>query len=183
MGRIELYSGKYFDPENLDALEIRIDDIAHSLSNICRYNGHSEKFYSVAEHSVLVANCLLKMGHDMNTCLWGLLHDAPETYIGDIPAPLKCYPLVTDRFEEIEGDLMYRIANRFGVSGGMIPEVVDTVDKSMYYYEAKELLCSRGYSAPVFTLRLPVDRLFLWTPEQAFEQFMNLFIYLKTEES
>jgi hypothetical protein len=52
---IQTYTGKAFEPLNPDASLICIEDIAHALSNICRYTGHVRQFYSVAQHSVLVS--------------------------------------------------------------------------------------------------------------------------------
>lgn len=84
VGFIETYTGKHF---NLAEPEFDITDIAHALSMNCRYNGHCRYFYSVAEHSVLVAKImrLLKLGDPME----GLLHDATEAYLSDVPAPFK----------------------------------------------------------------------------------------------
>src|ERR1700683_336889 len=81
---IVTFSGRRFyvlDPRPSD---VRIEDIAHSLSLQCRFNGHVKNFYSVAQHSVLVSERC-----DPADALYGLLHDASEAYIGDMSAPLK----------------------------------------------------------------------------------------------
>ena len=75
---------------------IHIGDIAHALSMNCRFNGHCKDFYSVAEHSVHVSRIL---DDDPNLALWGLLHDASEAYITDLPRPVKN---AMPQFEEIE---------------------------------------------------------------------------------
>lgn len=64
-----------------------IMDIAHSLSLICRYNGHTNRFYSVAQHSLLVAHLMEEL--DLGSPLEGLLHDGTEAYLSDVPAPFK----------------------------------------------------------------------------------------------
>lgn len=87
---------------------ISIVDIAHALSNICRFGGHASQFYSVAQHSCIVAYFApehLKMA--------GILHDAAEAYLGDVIKPLKVilgdsYKVLEDRFEMV-------IGNKFGV--------------------------------------------------------------------
>jgi len=81
---ITVYSGGRFHYKNPTVDEIFIEDIAHSLSLKCRFSGHTRVFYSVAEHSMRVAELLpdrLK--------LVGLLHDAQEAYMPDIPRPIK----------------------------------------------------------------------------------------------
>lgn len=65
-----------------------ISEIGGALSKLCRYGGHCSSFYSVAEHSVLVAD-LMKFYH-LGDPMEGLLHDATEAYLVDIPGPWKC---------------------------------------------------------------------------------------------
>src|SRR4051794_15527189 len=86
-GWITTFSRRQFWPLDPHSDEIHIEDIAHSLSQQCRFGGHSRSFYSVAQHSCLVS-ALCKA----NDALWGLLHDASEAYLGDIPRPLKSLP-------------------------------------------------------------------------------------------
>lgn len=81
---MQTYSGKKFYPLDPHPEDIELADIAHALSLICRYGGHVDKFYSVAEHSVLMSQTL-----DYEDALWALLHDAAEAYVGDMVRPLK----------------------------------------------------------------------------------------------
>lgn len=77
-------TGRYFDFVNPTAAMIDIHDIAQGLSNICRFNGQCKKFYSVAQHSLLVSRIVPE-----EFALLGLMHDAAEAYVGDVTAPLK----------------------------------------------------------------------------------------------
>jgi len=86
---VETYTGKQFWPLDPRPEDVCIEDIAHSLSMQCRFNGHCSSFYSVAEHSVIVAKELEIMGYGKEVQLYGLLHDAAEAYICDLPRPLK----------------------------------------------------------------------------------------------
>lgn len=82
------FNGHAFDIFDPDTWVFDIEDIAQALSTTCRFGGHVN-FYSVAEHSVRVANMLKEWGFDASTQLIGLLHDAVEAYIGDIVRPIK----------------------------------------------------------------------------------------------
>ncbi len=76
----------FLEPKEEDII---LEDIAHALALLCRFGGHCNKFYSVAEHSVIVSVILDKRGADLITVLAGLLHDAEEAYLPDIPSPVK----------------------------------------------------------------------------------------------
>ena len=79
---ITTYTGKKFHYLDPKIEEIDIKDIAHALSLTCRFGGHCREFYSVAEHSIRVAEiCKNKLA--------GLLHDAHEAYLHDVPRPIK----------------------------------------------------------------------------------------------
>jgi hypothetical protein len=101
---ISTYTGQ-FHPFAPQADEVRIVDIAHSLSMLCRFNGHCRRFYSVAEHSYWVADRLLhEFGSDV--ALVGLLHDAAEAYLGDIVRPLKRRLSVVVNYSRFDGRMV-----------------------------------------------------------------------------
>ncbi len=81
---IQTFSGQRFYPLNPQAETIKIQDIANALSKQCRFSGQISEFYSVAEHSVYVSYLC-----DQKDALFGLLHDASEAYLVDVPRPLK----------------------------------------------------------------------------------------------
>ena len=130
-GWISTYSKKpfYFDKINPDA--ILIEDIAHALSNICRFSGHSPHHYSVAQHSVLVSRLCSK-----REALAGLLHDATEAYIGDMVTPLK---RLIPEFEAYEDKLYQFISAKFGIPNIITPGV-KRADLAALALEAKHLM-------------------------------------------
>lgn len=81
---MQTHTGIQFTPFDPKPEQICIEDIAHALSLNCRYNGHTRAFYSVAEHSLYVSQIVPE-----EDALWGLLHDAAEAYISDLPKPFK----------------------------------------------------------------------------------------------
>jgi len=113
---IETYSGKVFDYENITNNEVDINDIAHALSNICRFNGHCSERYSVAEHSILVANEIRKIDKDnYDLRLKALLHDATETYMPDVPRPLKVFWSTKMDLRLFEDNIEDHILSQFGL--------------------------------------------------------------------
>jgi hypothetical protein len=86
-------SGRAFDPKCLAAgmmIEaVCLPDVAHSLGQICRFGGHCKRHYSVAEHSLFVADIMRSRGIPAAGQIAGLLHDAHEAYCGDMPMPIK----------------------------------------------------------------------------------------------
>lgn len=86
---IELANGHYLDLSDPDWRVIDVDVIAHALANTGRYAGHTSKFYSVAEHAVLVSERLEHIGASTEVQLVGLHHDDAEAFVADIARPLK----------------------------------------------------------------------------------------------
>jgi hypothetical protein len=129
---IQTVSGRKIHFLNPSPEEIDITDIAFALSNLCRFNGHV-RFYSVAEHSFLVSTRL-----DEEDKLAGLLHDAAEAYLSDIPSPIKQY---LPEYRAIEDKLLACIFEKFGVQYN---DRVKKADKDQTYNEAKFLLKDSG---------------------------------------
>ena len=104
------YTGKRFYPFNPNPDDICIEDIAYSLSNMCRFLGHCSPRYSVAQHSVEVAVRVWR--EDPSQTLAGLLHDAAEAYFGDYAGPCKRWlPDVL----ALEDGLTAAVEEKFGV--------------------------------------------------------------------
>lgn len=104
---VRTFMGKMVDPFDPDPDQISLVDIAHSLGNLCRWNGHTMKFYSVAEHSIFVQN----MVQSREDKLAAMLHDASEAYISDVTRPVKHR---LKNYFEVEFELMSVIARKFG---------------------------------------------------------------------
>lgn len=132
---IQTYSGVHFFPFDPQPCEIHIADIAHALSNICRFTGHVRQFYSVAEHCVHVSHIC-----HPDDAMWGLLHDASEAYICDIARPIKQRPDLAG-YCQSEKHLQSMIARRFGLSE-VEPASVGVADKMMLGIEARDLMHS-----------------------------------------
>jgi len=130
-GWIQTYTGRQFYPMAPLAQDICIEDIAHALSQMCRFTGHTREFYSVAQHSVLVSGIV---PHD--AALWGLLHDAPEAYLADVARPLKSMlPGLADAEQRIEA----AVARRFSLHLPM-SECIHAADLTMLATEQRDLM-------------------------------------------
>lgn len=103
--KIQTYTGVIFDLKNPDIDLIDIEDIAHALSMLCRFGGHTKTFYSVAQHSYEVSQLV---PDDLK--LTGLLHDASEAYLTDLPKPIKN---LVQGYSETENKIMSIIAEKF----------------------------------------------------------------------
>jgi hypothetical protein len=138
MSWIRTYTGRRFDPLNPDPKAIHMGDVAHSLSNICRYTGHTKEFYSVAQHSVLVAKIVKYLGGSPVEQFQGLLHDATEAYLNDVARPLKILPFM-ESYREIEGKIEHLIAAKFGLKS-LTTELVKRADTIALATEARDLM-------------------------------------------
>lgn len=128
---IQTYSGKQFWPIDPRPEDICMEDVAHALSLICRFSGHCRRFYSVAQHSVLVSELV-----EPEFALWGLLHDASEAYLSDIARPVKPY---LANYQELELGIEKCIAERFDLVWPM-PAAVKKADSIMLATEARDLM-------------------------------------------
>jgi len=130
---IQTFTGIFFDPFAPDPDKIRIEDIAHALAMQCRFSGHVRKRWSVAQHSLMVSDlCPAKLRFK------GLLHDAAEAYIVDLPRPIK-HANGFERYRDIEKDVEACIALRFDLDMGMEPDV-KRADNLCLWAEADALL-------------------------------------------
>lgn len=115
---IETYTGRRFDVLIPQPSQVDIYDIAHALSNQCRWSGHCKEFYSVAQHSVLVSLQCPKP-----QALNGLLHDASESYLGDFTSPLKYRTAAGAVYRHLESLAMNAIKRRFSLLALHAPSV------------------------------------------------------------
>lgn len=163
---IQTFTGLQFWPMDARPEEVDILDIAHSLSMLCRFNGHCRRFYSVAEHAVHVSHVV--GGEHAG---WGLLHDAAEAYISDMPQPIK---RELPWFRTCEERLQAVIAQRFGLPTPM-PAVVKQADMVLLATEKRALMAREP--APWEDLPAPLDpsMIHAWSPERAEQAFLARF--------
>lgn len=110
---VHTFTGQRFDLFDPTPESVRIADIAHALSQICRYTGHAKRFLSVAEHCVLVADELYVETGIPELAWSGLLHDAHEAYTGDVATPIK--RVLGDSWRDFERHIERIVRRRFGV--------------------------------------------------------------------
>lgn len=133
-GVIETSTGHFFNPKDP---VFYIEDIAHGLSNKCRFNGQCSYFYSVAEHSVLVSKLAYILGGDPRE---GLLHDGAEAYLPDVPSPFK--QLLPD-LRAMEDRVEAALRAHYCLPPAKTPAVA-RADLFAVLIEAEGLLPSRG---------------------------------------
>lgn len=131
MSWIQTYTGRKFDLIAPTADMICLRDIAHALAHLCRFTGHTKRFYSVAEHSIWVSQRV-----PAEHALSGLLHDATEAYLGDVSTPLKS--LLPD-YKLMEQRLWHVIADKYGVPRAL-PDCVKQADLCALVTERRDLL-------------------------------------------
>lgn len=136
-GVVETYSGGGFDLFTPDPSDIQLEDIAASLAHTCRFGGHCRDFYTVAHHSLHVSSELSEKTARLRVL--GLLHDAGEAYLGDIPRPLKAEH---DVFDRLESDILDAVWASFDIDPPSEDEwaQVMAADDRLLAYEANHLL-------------------------------------------
>lgn len=170
---IQTYTGKQFFPLNPKTEDVCIEDIAWALSNICRFNGHSTHFYSVAEHSVYVSENV-----PVRHALQGLLHDAAEAYIGDIPTPIKPFFNVN----LIERQLMRCISLHFLLEEYPFPDIIKKVDAALLATETKQIMSPAPAPWPQLKEQALDVEIKCYSSVQAFRLFINRYKEIKRDK-
>lgn len=165
VGSIETVTGMEFNVVDPSPGMFVFDDIARSLSHICRYNGHVPSFYSVAEHSVRVAWQLRFWGYPLEVQMTGLLHDAAEAYVGDMVRPLKRLPDIGALHREMENRVSVLLHEKFG-GVHPHPEEVHRADREIYNWEVHNIRTGKQTG---------------WTAEYAYDAFISRYRHLSVD--
>ncbi len=161
---MQSFTGRQFWPLDPRVEDVCIEDIAHALSQLCRFGGHCREFYSVAQHSVWVA-CQLPE----TLRAQGLMHDATECYLIDLPRPIKRafgeYRALERRWAEV-------IGLRYGLELVVLPPEVHEADNRMLKTEQRDLMANEpsqweGNYQPYPAIIGP------WTPKLAEQTFLS----------
>jgi uncharacterized protein len=179
---IRTYSGGRFWPLDPHPDDLEIEDIAHALSNLCRWTGHSEKFYSVAQHCVLVSANL-----PSHPQLEGLMHDASEAYLSDLSRPVKHAPGLGEVYRQAEKKIEEAIAMKFDLPKDTSPEI-KMVDNRLLYTEARDLMKNLTWSSDSAKQNETEEPNYLaitiepWSPERAKQEFLQRFYLLSSPQ-
>ncbi len=162
---IQTFTGKQFYPLEPDIELICIEDIAHALSMLCRFTGHCKHFYSVGQHSILMAQHM-----PGEYLLEGLLHDAAEAYINDMSRPVKGD---IAKYRAIEFRLRMRIEKRFNLKD--VSSIVKKVDNALLYLEGHYLMPNVStWNIKKPDLFLPEESFESWSPQVVEAHFLEL---------
>jgi uncharacterized protein len=182
-----MLSGRRLDLLDPSALEVEIEDIAHGLARVARWNGQTKgaHIFSVAQHSLLVEALaharVPRLDHSRRLAV--LLHDAPEYVIGDMISPFKA--VVGDAYKAVEQRLLVAIHRRFGLPAKLPPELaalIKTTDREAAFLEATRLA---GFDAaearrffghpPSISPALERDYLKPWSAQTAQARYLDCF--------
>jgi len=164
-------SEKIIDIHHPKVDDIDIEDIARGLSHLCRYVGQCPKFYSVAEHSLLVYQLVSTYHPDIDLKMWALLHDAPEAYMGDIAAPIK---QLVKEFVVAENKIMATIAKKYFLEEREIPRIVKEYDIVARHIETDRMRMSSFFYGTV-DKEYKDFKIYNYDPEKARIVYMNEF--------
>lgn len=175
---ITTYKNLSFDPMEACETDIRVEDIAHALSLICRANGHFRVFYSVGQHSIHCAMEAAACGYSDMTQLYCLMHDAAEAYLGDVTRPLKRHlPMYKDAEEKLQRTIYASLS--------ILPpseeeqRIVKEIDDRLLYHEFLTYHGSEVWDKALpLSILLPVDEI---PHREAEERFLDLFSVLKNK--
>lgn len=174
---MQTYMGIQYWPADPRSSEVNIIDIAHHLSNICRFTGAVRQFYSVAEHSVHVSYLVPE-----EFAFEGLMHDAHEAYINDVARPVKSS---LPDYKTLEQRNWEAVAHAFGLPF-RLPPVVKGADNAILFAEQRELMPVPSAEWLVDGRTFPIIdvsnvRIQCWSPPVAKAAFLQRFNQLSSE--
>jgi len=174
-------SGIYFNLLEPEKNEYRIRDIAHALSHICRFTGHTREFYSVAQHCVLASREMEKCTkvwaksgepalHPSKLAMAALLHDSAEAYLGDVASPLK---QLLPEYKAIEHRVEVALFYSFGLQLPMPPSVKQ-IDIAMLATERRDLMPPHSGEWTILEGSEPLPEIINpWGPGKACREFLK----------
>lgn len=184
-----MLSGRRLDLLDPSPLDVEIEDIAHGLARVARWNGQTrgEHAFSVAQHCVLVERIVAELspGLARETRLMALLHDAPEYVIGDLISPFKV--AIGINYKALENRLQSTIHVRFGLPATLNPTLTKLFKKAdliAAFFEATQLagfemeVARKLFVVPPPSMRTP--RLVPLATAEAQAQFLDRFKKLAT---
>ncbi len=175
------YKGKEYDPFK----DIDIKIIARGLSRTGRFAGQGCDFYSVAQHSVLLSEIMIKESYTLKTSLCALMHDAPDFILGDIPSPVRKHPKLI-HYNGLYEQMLHTIMHSYGIEGvEKRLKLIHPFDKKFAVTEAKFLLIdiTNWNNNPEYDVK-PYKWLAViptWTFKFAGQKFLQRFDYLMEE--
>ena len=178
---MQTYTGKKFYPFAPKIGDVDIEDIAHALSLQCRYAGHCNNFYSVAQHSVLGVWLMDDENELSSYQKLFLMHDAPEAYIGDMIRPMKVY---SPAYKETEEAVNAVVMRAFDLPSEM-PPLIKHYDNVMCTWEKKYLLpnADEWHNMPdISNISMTEQPIRSWTPVKAKNLFLETFDILFVKE-
>jgi 5'-deoxynucleotidase YfbR-like HD superfamily hydrolase len=182
-----MLSGRRLDLLDPSPLDIEIEDIAHGLARVARWNGQTsgDYIFSVAQHTLLVEEIARRRGNipDRRVGLALLLHDAPEYVIGDMISPFKA--VIGGSYRIVERRLLTAIHRRFGLAPelpGEVTSIIKAADRGAAFLEATVLAgfdvaeARRLFGArPALPAAVERDYLTPWPAETAKRRFLERF--------
>lgn len=171
-------SGVPFFPLDPRPEEVRLEDIVHALSQQCRWSGHTSVPYSVLEHSIHVAKLIEQWGGTEAEILTGLTHDGSETYMIDLPRPVK-NDIMMAPYVAAECRVQAVIAEHLHLPYPF-PEIVKQADTEILGYEAEGLMPTNGLLKHYYIL--PEMKDYNWyalelSPDKVREEFWDMWYW------
>lgn len=193
---IQTFSGKKFYPLDPRIEEIDVHDIAHALSNVCRFTGHQRNFYSVSEHCCHMADFFMSdrfavlmddwsyYNYEKRFSLakWALFHDASEAYIADIARPVKKF---LTNYQDIENNIMFEVAKKFDLNPkqASLPYEIKLIDNNILFDERDQNMTIPKEMWGGEEDRIPLNiSIECWGSYRAKREFMFRYLALEAKQ-